>query len=579
MTSRTTRVVTRTLAIATLALGVIPIETGPVEASINTSTCVPNNSPCVITPSQPGNLTLSRNVAMAAVTFSTNVGVSAGNAYFTRYDSNNSNIGVLYPTDNFPSRTTPAPSGTNPLPNGVTATVTSLNPFTVTLDGTPTATGTWLLELTAIDQATPTEQAYHSFTITVVNDTTPPVLQSAVVPSTGDSLVLTYDEALLGASIFAASFTVSVDGTPQVGLVATATVSGTTVTLGFAAGRKIEAGATVTVSYTPPGTNPIEDASGNDAAALTNNAVTNNSTVDLTAPVLQSATVPVGGGEVALQYDETLTQGTVDANSFAVSVDGTTVTPTSAQAVSDTVTLSLTVADTIGDGATVTVSYAPPGTNPIEDAAGNDAAALRTAAGTNNSTRDVTAPTLVSAVADEDGRTITLTFDEVVEPAQVQANSFTRSRPEADDFTVTIDGVLDVPVSGVTIDDETVTLDLEYLIFEDVDVTVGYTPAVRRELQDASGNTVAAIVDRTVDNRSTFPMPTPPTDEATTTTTTATDPVSAESAPTTSAPEAAAVDLPATASSRVGPVVGLAAFVLGLGLMATRVRRPATTRD
>ena len=32
-------------------------------------------------------------------------------------------------------------------------------------------------------------------------------------------------------------------------------------------------------------------------------------------------------------------------------------------------------------------------------------------------------------------------------------------------------------------------------------------------------------------------------------------------------------------SQRVGPVVGLAAFILGLGLMVTRVRRPATTRD
>jgi hypothetical protein len=53
MTSRTTRTLTRTLAIAALVLGVIPIESGPVEASINTSTCVPNNSPCVITPSQP----------------------------------------------------------------------------------------------------------------------------------------------------------------------------------------------------------------------------------------------------------------------------------------------------------------------------------------------------------------------------------------------------------------------------------------------------------------------------------------------------------------------------------------------
>ncbi len=122
-----------------------------------------------------------------------------------------------------------------------------------------------------------------------VSDTTPPTLESAVVPASGGEVVLTFDEALnISATDLpaASAFTVEADGD--------VTVTGVTAdmhdTLMLSLSRPIVAGETVTVSYAVPGTGKvIEDAVGNDAAAITDYAVTNNSTV--TADALSDATL------------------------------------------------------------------------------------------------------------------------------------------------------------------------------------------------------------------------------------------------------------------------------------------------
>ena len=96
----------------------------------------------------------------------------------------------------------------------------------------------------------------------------------------GSTLVLTYDEALDGTSVPAAgAFVVTAAGSPitvnQVG------VAGSTVTLTLASA--VAHGEAVRVSYSP-GTNPIQDAVGNDARGLSNQAVTNTTGAPNTAP-------------------------------------------------------------------------------------------------------------------------------------------------------------------------------------------------------------------------------------------------------------------------------------------------------
>ena len=115
-----------------------------------------------------------------------------------------------------------------------------------------------------------------------VNAPPAPMLQSAAVD--GATLVLTYDRALSESPVPAGTaFTVTVDGT-AVGLAATdpVAVAGATVTLTLASA--VTAAAAVTVAYTVPASNPVEDTAGIDAGAIApGTAVTNR-----TAPVVAS---------------------------------------------------------------------------------------------------------------------------------------------------------------------------------------------------------------------------------------------------------------------------------------------------
>ena len=90
----------------------------------------------------------------------------------------------------------------------------------------------------------------------------------------GTSLVLTYNEALDEDSEPATTaYSVSVNsgsGAAPSGV----DVTGSKVTLTLA--TAVTAGQTVTVTYTVPSSNPVQDTSENDAAALTNQSVTNN---------------------------------------------------------------------------------------------------------------------------------------------------------------------------------------------------------------------------------------------------------------------------------------------------------------
>ncbi len=112
-------------------------------------------------------------------------------------------------------------------------------------------------------------------------DVTPPVLSSAAV--NGSSLTLTYNETLDSGSVPAGT-----NFTPKVGGVArgvtNVAIAGAVVTLTLAS--PVVSTDTVTVDYTP-GTNKIRDVAQNNAAALTGQAVTNN-------------TPPPGGGTISL---------------------------------------------------------------------------------------------------------------------------------------------------------------------------------------------------------------------------------------------------------------------------------------
>ena len=98
-------------------------------------------------------------------------------------------------------------------------------------------------------------------------------------------------------------------------------------------------------------------------------------TPDTTAPTLSSATA--NNTTLRLTYNEALdTNSTPEATAFTVEVDGSDVSlsATNPVAVSG-MAVTLTLPNGVGIGKTVKVSYTP-GSNPIQDSAGNDAGAL-----------------------------------------------------------------------------------------------------------------------------------------------------------------------------------------------------------
>ena len=201
-------------------------------------------------------------------------------------------------------------------------------------------------------------------------DTTAPLFSSASV--NGSTLTMTYNEALDTASTPAASaFAVTVNSAARG--VSSVQVTGSTVTLTLASA--VVAGNTVTVAYTKPGTNPIQDVAGNDAVNLAATSVTNSTGGggDVTPPSFVSASVVLT--TLTMTYSEALDPASKPAaSSFAVTVAGA---PRGVSAV----TLSgskvlLTLASSVTVGQVVTVSYTAPATNPLQDAAGNDAASI-----------------------------------------------------------------------------------------------------------------------------------------------------------------------------------------------------------
>ena len=325
-------------------------------------------------------------------------------------------------------------------------------------------------------------------------DTTAPSLVSAAV--NGAALVLTYDEALDPSSVpGGAALRVSLGG--SLVSLRSVTIRGRTVTLTLSVAANH--GETVTVSYVVPATNPIRDLAGNDAAAFTNQAVTNNTPApDTTAPSLVSAAV--NGAALVLTYDEALDPNSVPAaSSFWTVVAGTPTTLSTVAVSGRKVTLTLS-SQAAAHGETVTVSYTAPTANPIQDLAGNAAAALTNQAVTNNTPHpDTTAPSLVSAAVN--GAALVLTYDEALDPNSV---------PAASSFWTVVAGT-PTTLSTVAVSGRKVTLTLSsQAAAHGETVTVSYTAPTANPIQDLAGNAAVALTNQAVTNNTPAPDTTTP---------------------------------------------------------------------
>ena len=119
-------------------------------------------------------------------------------------------------------------------------------------------------------------------------------------------------------------------------------------------------------------------------------------TVDTAPPTLDSAAVK--GTALTLNFSEALRKSPLPAaTAFTLAVDTGTAPAASSISVSGS-TASVVLATPVTASQTVTLTYAKPGTNPLQDLAGNDLAAIPSASKvsvTNNT--DDTAPTVTAA--------------------------------------------------------------------------------------------------------------------------------------------------------------------------------------
>ena len=341
----------------------------------------------------------------------------------------------------------------------------------------------------------------------LVVDNTAPTRSSATVDR--NSLVLTYNENLDTGSVPAAtSFSLNT-GQPSVSSVA---ISGKTATLTLAS--NVADDATVTLSYTAPATNKLQDAAGNPAANFSAISVTNNTdTVVPTVTLAPAASATVSGkAKLTLTFSEPVysdNTGTAFTDTTAAGV--VTLKAGSSNAADIAFTASM---ETTGTDANKVISISPVDSSDsvIDLASGNvylaisngfyDAAGNQGAAANVTFTVDATAPA-VSTTTDPSvaGKTLTITFDEALDTSKV---------PDKSAFSVTATG--SPTVTAVAVSGSTVTLTLSKPVLASTDdadqVTLDYTAPDSNALQDAIGNKVASFSGEEVDNDTDTTAPT-----------------------------------------------------------------------
>ena len=321
----------------------------------------------------------------------------------------------------------------------------------------------------------------------VAGDSTAPVLRSAT--TTALELKLTYDEALDADSEPAPSaFTVTVPGRR----LAVTGVSASSTNVFLTLASAVRAGETVTVSYTVPAMNPLQDEAGNPAAAFADHPVTNE--VSATAPdapanleatpgdglvtLRWTASAHDGGSEVTgHQYRHKTTGGFESWQDIELSAPGeanATSYPVTSLANDTAYTFEVQARNAEGASGPSNQASATPGAG------------------------DSTAPMLMSATTT--ALALGLTYDEALDAD---------SEPAPSAFTVTVDGASRA-VTGVSVGAK-VLLTLASAVRAGDTVTVSYTVPAMNPLRDEASNPAAAFADHPVTNVTPATVPEAPT--------------------------------------------------------------------
>lgn len=316
-----------------------------------------------------------------------------------------------------------------------------------------------------------------------------PVYVSSVIQNATPSLLeITYNLSLANIVPSASAFSVKVNAVTR--NISSVVVTGTKVQLTLVSA--VVYGDVVTISYTPPSSNPLQTASGGLAAALSAKTVTNNCTSPVpvyVSSVIENATPAI----LEMTYSLTLANVAPAASSFVVRVNSVTRTVSTVTITSGKVRLTLSSPVVYGD--VVTVAYSAPSNNPLQTASGSLAASLSAQPVTNNCVSPV--PVYISSVVENATPallelTYSITLANIVPSVSafsVHVNSVTRS------------------INSVAISGSKVQLILSAPVaFNDV-ITVTYSVPSNNPLQTSAGSLAAGLSNAPVTNNCTAPVP------------------------------------------------------------------------
>ena len=256
----------------------------------------------------------------------------------------------------------------------------------------------------------------------------------------------------------------------------------------------------VTVSYTPPTEDPVQDLAGDQAAALDNVEVHN--LLDGPLPPPPDTTPPsvsegsARGTTLRLTYTEDLYEESVPATTAYTVLNGVRPNPVVDVDI-DGNQVTLTVSYIMSTGLIVNVSYKVPEDDPVQDTSGNKAGALSSYLVTPVEVpapppppppppppADRTPPALdgVPSVFED---TLYIKYDEALDRT---------STPATDAYGVTFNGTA-VAVDDVEIRSSFVLLSLESEVSAGQTVRVSYTAPEDDPVQDASGNPAGSLLN------------------------------------------------------------------------------------
>jgi uncharacterized repeat protein (TIGR02059 family) len=314
-----------------------------------------------------------------------------------------------------------------------------------------------------------------------VSPASPVYVSSAIQNAIPSLLEMTYNLSLANVVPAASAFSVVVNSTKRT--VSSVAISGTKVQLTLS--MPVVYGDVVTVAYTRPSSNPLQTASGAQAATLSAQKVTNN--VSSGSPVYVSSSVEnTNPSALLINFDLTLANVVPSTSAFSVKVNSNTRTLTAVSVSGTRVQLTLSSAVIYGD--VITVAYTKPSGNPLQTSAGGQVATFTAQKVTNNV--NPIYPVYVSSVVENANpsfliMTYSLALANVVPPASA--------------FTVMVNSVARA-VTTVTVSGTKVQLALSSPVIKGDAVTIAYTKPASNPLQTSSGLQVFALSAQKVTN-------------------------------------------------------------------------------